>query len=360
MTGSPSSHAAPMYRPRGLLLQWHVTERCNLRCAHCYQERYAGDELTLEQLLSILAQYEALLDGWSGDTRESRVPGHVTVTGGEPFVRRDFFELLEALAARRERLSFAILSNGTLIDDDVAKRLRALRPAFVQISIDGTRETHDAIRGRGNFDRAVAALRRLRRQRVRTMISFSASRHNFRELPEVVRIGEALGVDRVWTDRVIPAGSADAAQALAPHETRELCETLATERRRVARRLFVRTEVSARRALQFLASGEEPYHCTAGDTLITLLPNGDVHPCRRMPICVGNVLATPLAEIYQQNHLLQMLRDPRRESRGCERCEHAPRCRGGLRCLSHALCGDPLTADPGCWLAAPSDPPRRC
>ena len=84
-TESASSQSS--YVPRGLLLQWHVTERCNLRCAHCYQDEYAGSELNFQQLLEVLSQFTGLLKSWRNSGGRI-VRGHVTVTGGEPFVRR--------------------------------------------------------------------------------------------------------------------------------------------------------------------------------------------------------------------------------------------------------------------------------
>jgi len=70
-----------------------------------------------------------------------------------------------------------------------------------------------------------------------------------------------------------------------------------------------------------------------------------------MPIRVGNLLETPPADLYYQSDLLRALRDPSRTSRGCEKCCYARLCRGGLKCLSYAMTGDPFTADPGCWRA---------
>jgi radical SAM protein with 4Fe4S-binding SPASM domain len=106
------------------------------------------------------------------------------------------------------------------------------------------------------------------------------------------------------------------------------------------------------RGLQFLVGGGRPYHCNAGDSLITVQHNGDVYPCRRMPIRVGNLKETRLAELYYSSDLLCALRDQQRVSRGCEACCFAPLCRGGLKCLSYATTNDSFTADPGCWLAA--------
>lgn len=338
------------YFPQGLLLQWHITERCNLRCAHCYQDSYSGDELPFDQLLQILEQYKGLLARWR-DTHGQALRGQITVTGGEPFVRNDFLDLLHVFARDRRQFRFAILSNGTLIDAALAKRLGELRPAFVQISVEGTRETHDRIRGAGNYDKAVAALRHLVRVRVRTLISFSAHRGNFREFPEVACLGRSLGVSRVWADRVIPSGSgaALASQLLTPEETCEFFQIMQSERERTNRQWFERTEIAMHRALQFLVGGGQAYCCTAGDSLITVQPNGDLYPCRRMPICVGNLMETPLGQLYDSSGLFRRLRDRALISAGCEDCCHRRSCRGGLKCLSYAVTGDPFTADPGCW-----------
>ncbi|MEE8105720.1 MAG: radical SAM protein [Planctomycetota bacterium] len=327
----------------GLLLQWHITNRCNLRCAHCYQESYAGQELPYEELVDVIEQFKTLLD-----VRGDR--GHITVTGGEPFVRRDFLDLLERFHENRSRFSFAILTNGSFIDRAMASRLKRLGPSFVQVSVEGAQKTHDRIRGAGDFERTVAALRHLVRARIRSLISFTAHRTNYREFPAVARLGRSLHVRRVWADRLIPSGSGKAMQEqmLTRAETREFFSIMHQERVRAKRAWFGRTEIAMHRALQFLEGGGVPYHCTAGDTLITVMPNGDLYPCRRMPIRVGNVKETPLADLYFGSDLMRALRDPNRISEGCSKCAWSPLCRGGLKCLSYAVTGDPFQADPGC------------
>lgn len=346
------SWANRSYRPQGIL-QLHVTERCNLHCAHCYQEDAQAEELALDGLLDVVAQFKELLDRWRSEAIGLPVRGHVNVTGGEPFVRADFLDLLEALAADAEHVTFSILTNGTLIDEDLARRIAVLAPRFVQVSIEGTRRTHEAIRGAGSFDRAQAALRHLAAEGVRTFISFTAYRGNFREFADVARLGCSLGVSRVWADRLVPLGSGSALteQVLTPAETRELFDGMLKARIDAACGAFGGTEISMRRGLQFLVAGEKPYHCSAGNTLITVLPNGDVYPCRRMPIRVGNTTETCLAELYYHNETLRSLRDRTRTIEGCQGCSYADTCRGGARCLAYALTGDPFRADPGCWLA---------
>jgi radical SAM protein with 4Fe4S-binding SPASM domain len=110
------------------------------------------------------------------------------------------------------------------------------------------------------------------------------------------------------------------------------------------------TEIAMHRALQFLLAGGTPYHCTAGGTLLTVMPNGDVYPCRRMPVRVGNLFETSLEKLYSQSQFLRALRDRSGCSDGCEGCAMSS-CRGGLRYLSYAMSNDPFKADPSCWLA---------
>lgn len=341
------------YRPGSLLLQWHITERCNLRCAHCYQEDYSGKELSFEELLNVLEQFKDVLESWNSKAKKP-VRGHITVTGGEPFLRHDFLDLLEVFAAHKKEFSFAILTNGSHIDGKMARYLKGAGTGFVQVSMEGGRETHDRIRGEGSFDKTVEAIKNLVRAKVRTLVSFTAHRNNFREFPEVARLGQRLGVSRVWADRFIPQGSGESSlesQTLSPEETQEFFEIMERASKKYGRGWFSRTEIAMGRALQFLVAGGRPYRCKAGDSLITIMPNGDLYPCRRMPIRVGNLMETPLSDLYNCD-MFKTLRDKDKIGEGCQSCFYAKMCRGGLRCLSYAVTGDPFRADPGCWVAS--------
>jgi radical SAM protein with 4Fe4S-binding SPASM domain len=330
-----------------------VTERCQLRCQHCYQDSYGGRETGLEEWREVLAQLEA----WR---LAVRAPGHplpwlhLNLTGGEPFLHRDFLGLLDLLAARPDRFSFAILSNGQGVDGALARRLAALGPRFVQVSLEGGPATHDDLRGTGSFARTVEGVRHLTRAGVPVIIAFTAHRGNYREFPEVARWGAVLGARRVWADRWIPAGPVvgrPGLETLSPRETREFLGLLREAREREERRWLRRTEVTQFRALQFLTGLAEPYHCEAGASLLALLPNGDLLPCRRLPVRVGNVFERPLADWYREHPFLRALRNPQLRIRGCEGCAFRRACRGGLRCLAYACGGDPFVSDPGCWLA---------
>ncbi len=330
------------------LLQWHITDRCNAGCRHCYREEHAQPELPLPQLLSILEQYKVLLTRWRRLSRR-HVGGHITVTGGDPFLREDFFRLLEIFARHKKWFTFAILTNGLAIDESNARLLESLSPRFVQVSLEGGPSTHDHIRGKGNFHRTVAAIEQLVRVGIPTLIAVTAHKGNFREFSEVADIGRRLGVARVWADRLIPLGRGGAMshQMLDPNEVWELFVRMDRERAKENGK----TRIAMHRALQFLVAGGTPYRCTAGDTLLTVLANGDLVPCRRMPMVVGNVMRTHMADLYFGADLFRRLRDDAAISAQCTGCRHAQTCRGGLRCLAYAVHGDPFRADPGCWVA---------
>ena len=336
------------YVPRSLLLQWHVTERCNLQCQHCYQDTVPGPELDFDLLMKILGQFKALLTGLR--THYS-LPAHITLTGGEPFVRKDFPKLVEIIAGQPNLYSFAILTNGTFIDSDRASWLSKMKPAFVQVSLEGMQSTHDQIRGTGNFELTVKAIKNLTTKKIPTYISFTAQRRNYSEFIDIARLGRELNVQLVWSDRVIPAGRNHdelKSQALSTDEIREWLHVMAQARTEARRDKISNTEIKLNRALQFWVGNDQPYHCSAGGRLICLLSNGDLVPCRRMPIVVGNVFEQPLDELFHCK-LFEELRNPKQVNSGCEKCLCNRLCGGGLRCLSYALTGSPFNADPGCW-----------
>lgn len=306
-------------------------------------------ELSFNMMMNILCQYLELLNSWKGGSRRF---GHITVSGGEPFVREDFFDILEVFRTHKKDFSFAILTNGSLIDKEAAKRLRSLGPRFVQLSLEGIETTHDAIRGKGSYAKTVEAIKHLKKEGLRVLVSFTAHRANYREFGAVAAAGRSLRADRVWADRLIPSGAGAQlrSQALTPAETREFLGIMKRARRRSILDPFGKTEVSMQRALQFLFSEERPYRCTAGDSLITVQSNGDLYPCRRLPINVGNLTEASLTDLYDNSEILKRLRDRSHPPEGCEGCLYSALCSGGLKCLSYAVTGSPFNADPGCWI----------
>ncbi|MGA2613030.1 MAG: radical SAM protein [Spirochaetia bacterium] len=339
--------------PRRFLLQWHLTDSCNLSCRHCYDE--AGQpkpELPLEQLVAFLRQYIRFLDA-------NGITGHINFTGGEPFLRDDLPELLREVRRHHETVSYAILSNGTMIDGPCARLLRRTGCRFVQISVDGGPETHDALRGPGTFNACRRALGTLRRHGIPTMMSFTVSRVNWHDFPDVVRMACEEGANVVWSDRLLPLGrGAEMTEnLLTAQEVDRFFETMFRSAEELRNRQRCPTRVRMHRALQFrtlISRGVKnviPYRCNAGRGLLSLMPDGRILPCRRMPVTVGFFGRDSLEEVYREAPFLRTLRAEGRVAAGCEDCAWRASCGGGLRCLAYARGGDPFRADPQCSLA---------
>ncbi len=330
--------------------QWHITDRCNLNCTHCYQEHLAEDpdqqklHLVLKQIRLFLLFQEKI--------QKRPISGRIVLTGGEPFIRDDFIPLIEKIKAIiSPEISFAVLTNGTRMDASTAGKLARLRPDFVQVSLEGPQSLNDNIRGKGSYQQAVSGLEKLVKEEIRTLISFTAHKTNHMHFQKVVKEGCRIGVNKIWADRLVPMGQGKQLESLDLFQTRFFFEQM-LKSRRWARQNSSKTKVSLQRALQFLARGGKPYQCRAGDSLLTIMSDGNVLPCRRMPVIIGNLYQRSLVDIYHSSRFLKKLKDRCIVPKGCEGCRYAESCRGGARCLSFAKYRDPFMADPGCRLAA--------
>lgn len=323
--------SAEVYSGRHIL-QWHITHRCNLRCRHCYQADYAC-EMSPDALREALARYERFL-------KAEGLHAQINLTGGEPLAHPDFFSLAEEI--RRHGHRFAVLTNGTMVDAEAARQLALLKPEFVQVSLDGTERVHDRIRGRGSFLRAAEGIDRLKARGVPVQVSFTAQRENRRSLPALALFCRAHGVDKLWFDRVvIPAEEDTGHLSLSGEEFRQLVRT--------ARRLERFTPLRCVRSLQFAEDAESGlYHCCAGGSLLILLADGTLMPCRRLPDVIGNIFDGELKDTLQNSETMRALRDAPIPA-ACASCAHAERCRGGAKCITCAKTGSWEGRDPDCW-----------
>src|SRR4030043_2182878 len=115
-------------------IQWHLTERCNLRCKHCYQTERNIEEMHLSEINEVISEVSEMLNAWS-ENYDIYFSTSFNVTGGEPFLHQDIFRILEEI--KRKEFDIYILSNGTLINRERAKRLLDLAVKGVQVSIEG-------------------------------------------------------------------------------------------------------------------------------------------------------------------------------------------------------------------------------
>ena len=341
-----------MFMPR-ILLQFHITGRCNLRCKHCYRMEGDVERLSHEDVLTVFHQYEELRRSFN-QARGSRRRGHINLTGGEPFMRRDMPELLQYLGAHRQEYSYGILSNGSMIGQDMIRLLKETGVSFVQLSIDGKPETHNQLRAPGDYQRTMKKAAELEQNGISTHISFTANRGNMADLPLVARACRMKRITRLWSDRLVPIGNgADLGElTIGKEQLPQYLKYLKQARGSKWKRLiWPHTEVRMARALQCLGGGEN-YHCSAGDTLIVVDEMGQIMPCRRMPILCGDIYTTTLSDVYFSHPVFTSLRSCDIPE-ACIHCAHYFACQGGAKCQSYAYYGDFTHADPGCPLAMP-------
>lgn len=326
-------------------LQIHITGNCNCRCKHCYVAPNAC-ELSADAVENILLQYDRLIRRLEANQKE--VLPYVYVTGGEPFLHGQIFEIFKLIEKYSHRFSFRIMTNGTVLNKELLEAFRRLPIGCLQVSIDGTEATHDAIRGKGNLARVLRGLDTMKEYGIQTRVSFTANTDNYRQFPEVAALCREHGVSVLWSDRYVACQEHQVISPLNRGQTREYVEILEQEKRNPENRAAGLT-VKNVRALQFLASGEYPYHCSAGISAMAVDEKGEVYPCRRFAMSCGNVFHQELEDIYFNNDIMKILRQ-QKIPEACSRCRHRKLCRGGSRCGSLAAYGDFLREDPGCWL----------
>ena len=331
---------------KSFYLQWHITNQCNLRCRHRYQDDFSRKEdLGGEGLKKVTDNIVAALQAW-----EAKACIHLT--GGEPLLKSELFPLLEYLDQLPEVEELGIITNGLLLNDEILDRLAALRRfKTIKISLDGAdAQVHDRIRSAGNFDRVVKNVPLVQKREIFDVnLMFTVMRSNLESLPAFIRLGEELRVDGMIIERFIPWGRGI--------EIRE--EVLDREQwRRMLKALFAyfsmelgEDEIPPYQAFQVDFRGEEPQllgaPCVLGREGFCVMPQGEVFPCRRFPLSVGNLLKNPLREIWENSEVLHQLRNKEKLKGKCGTCGEGA-CTG-CRSLAFSLTGDYLAEDPHCW-----------
>jgi len=326
-------------------IQWHITNLCNLRCQHCYQ-----DDFSREKDLD-WAELKRVADNFLITIKEWDKMACIHLTGGEPLLKPELFPLLDYLDQLPLIDELGIITNGLLLDQEWVKRLSAFpKLRKIKISLDGAdAKTNDSIRGMKNFSKVIQNLSWVRDEdRFETILMFTVMKRNFRDLPAFLKLSQELGVNGFIIERFIPWGKGRERRddVLSKEDWKELIKTLVE--------LFSIEEESSflsYQAFQINFNHEEPEllgaPCVIGKDGLCVMPDGDVFPCRRFPISIGNLLNDSLKTIWEKSELLGRINNKENLKGQCRICGIED-CRG-CRSLALALTGDPLEEDPHCW-----------
>lgn len=316
-------------------LQWHITQVCDLHCKHCY-DRSERSPLTFEQATEIL-------DDLLSFCRERHVRGAVSFTGGNPLLHPRFLDIYRAAADRG--FGTAILGNPAP-RERIEEIVRVQMPSFFQISLEGLRDHNDSIRGAGHFDRALAFLDVLRGLGVYAMVMLTLTRDNRDQVIPLAGILRGRA-DVFHFNRLALFG--EGANLALPDKGRYrqfLEEYLAAAETNPVMGIKENLINVLRREKGIdLFGGCAGCGCGAAFNFVSLLADGEVHACRKLPSPIGNVFRRSLAEIYDSDEARRYRRGPA----ACRDCDVRPACGGCLAStLSHGL--DIFTEkDPFCF-----------
>lgn len=354
-------------------LQWHITDACNLRCKHCYSEDNTIRDLPLQQLKEIFDKYIKAILKWN-------MIGEVSLTGGEPVLRDDFFELLDYIHKRWKEhpiFSVSLMSNGTTITEELVSQLKSYWPLLpsVQVSMDGVhKETHEALRGRGVYERTKASFSLFNEQGFGTALHYVVHKQNYKDAFHILEFGEELNVKRITLSRLVPEGRGKNLGMLSQSELKELwihlcekCLDFYPKDVFLARsRCDLWHLVDIASSLYSLKWGaqEETFpsylhigqRCPIGINGLVVDPDGTVLPCKRLPIPIGNITQDTFFKIWYSSQLLWKFRYRQLYMKGkCKECpflvdeELRHLCAGGSPCISYSVCGDCFMPDSQCW-----------
>ena len=320
-----------------ICLTWEITYACNLQCVHCLSSSGTRDPRELST-----AQAKAVLD----ELRNLQV-FYINIGGGEPMIRKDFFEILEHAETNNIGVKFS--TNGTYITADNARRLASMNYLDIQISLDGVdAATNDAVRGKGSYATAIAAMNHLRDANFgQFKISVVVTRHNVDQLDAFKALADSYGAQLRIT-RLRPSGrGADTWDELHPtqQQQRQIYDWLMKHGDNVL------TGDSFFHLNAFGESLPGLNLCGAGRVVCLIDPIGDVYAC---PFVIhdqfkaGSLLSDGgFTKVWKESDLFLSLREPESEG-ACSACGSYDACQGGCMAAKF-FTGIPLNGpDPEC------------
>jgi mycofactocin radical SAM maturase len=321
-----------------ICLTWELTYACNLECVHCLSSSGRRDPRELDT-----DEAKAVLD----ELHDLQV-FYINIGGGEPMIRRDFFELVEYSISKGIGVKFS--TNGAFIDADKARRLAAMDYLDIQISLDGTDAvTNDAVRGDGSYDTAIEAMQHLRDAGFGEFkISVVVTRHNVDQLDEFKALADTYGAQLRIT-RLRPSGrGADSWHDLHPTQAQQ---------RQIYEWLLAKGDdvLTGDSFFHLNALGEEPLPglnmCGAGRVVCLIDPIGDVYAC---PFVIHDEFKAGsvrdpggFSQVWKHSDLFTELREPQ-SAGACASCGSYDACQGGCMAAKFFV-GIPLDGpDPEC------------
>ena len=334
------------------LIAWEITRSCNLDCIHCRAAASKGpyeNELTTEEILRIM--------------REIKEVGNpvIILTGGEPLLREDVF----FIAKKAVEFGFkpVLATNGTLIDKNIAKKIKESGIARVSISLDGaSAEAHDNFRQMpGAFEGAIRGIEILKEENIPFQINTTITKQNLEEIPKVHELAKKLGAVAHHIFVLVPVGRGkEIKDSLTPEEYEEVLNWFYEQREKTSLQLKATCAPTYYRILRQRAKAEgkkvnfETFGldavtrgCLAGIGFCFISHVGIVQTCGYLEIPCGDLRKQSFKDVWENSEVFNKLRDFKNYKGRCGRCEYIRVC-GGCRARAYAVTGDYLEEEPLC------------
>lgn len=316
---------------------WEITLSCNMECMHCGSSagKARANELTTKEALNICEELKKLGTGL------------ITLLGGEPFLRRDWYEIAKRIRDLGMDLTF--ISNGLLINDKIVSQLRKIKPYAVAISLDGgLAETHDSIRGvKGSFEKCISSLILLKEAELPTSVITTLHKKNVKELPKIRE--KLLNAGIAWQIQMAgPTGRFSKKLLLSKEEFYSVAMFISSSRNQYSVK-----------ELPIIGAHNFGYHsnllgnimitpvwkgCQAGITTLGITSDGGIKGCLSLPIefIEDNIRNKSLTDIWNVPYFASYNRQFKKDDlKGdCKDCKYGKSCKGGCQTVSTCLTGE--------------------
>lgn len=332
-------------------IQWHLTNRCQQNCKHCYIDKDCEE-------LNFLDLEKILVDLSDSIQKRHKKDLRIAFSGGDPFLHKDFFKLLER--TRDLGIKIDILGNPHLLNNETIKFLKKIQINYFQLSLDGDEETHDFFRGQGSYRKVIKAIRGLRKNNITVGIKFTVSKINKDKIWKVIDVCEKEGVNVFSFDAFIPEGRGEALRKdmLSADDYKELLEKFLDKKEQED--LKVRLEISDSLVALLYRDKEKTKEldrlgyknekvcsgCSVGIRSLSILPDGTVLPCRRLPIKIGIFPKDKFDDIFWGKKMGEFRKIEKLEK--CRNCDLIKVCRG-CPARAYAIYNNYFKIDPLCW-----------
>ena len=333
------------------IVAWEVTRSCNLACVHCRASSRHGSypgEFTTDQCMRLLDEIAAFSKPV------------VILTGGEPLLREDIFEI--AAHGNRKGMRMVMATNGTLVTGEIAGKILDAGIRRVSVSIDGLdAKSHDAFRGVGGaFSGAMAGIEAIKKAGLEFQLNTTVTRTNLDQIQGILALAISLGAVAHHIFLLVPTGRGKemADQELSPgdyektlnwfyeeslHSPIQLKATCAPHYFRILHQRRGKVESKeTNSALHTMTRG-----CLGGSSFCFISHTGQVQPCGYLELDCGQFKEKALRDIWENSPLINNLRDLHQYKGKCGRCEFIRVC-GGCRARAYEATGDYLAEEPLC------------